>query len=108
MSIRMQTILNHALKSPIHRLIGGHGTRTVLHAILWYAGLKTVLFSLLRYPGMGWSQRTVRLRPRSRGFHLITDEVVTALPELGDCRIGVLHVFIQHTSASLTINENAD
>lgn len=57
---------------------------------------------------MAWWQRTVQLRPRSRGFHLITDEVVAAIPEIGGCRIGVLHVFIQHTSASLTINENAD
>jgi secondary thiamine-phosphate synthase enzyme len=41
-------------------------------------------------------------------MHLITDEIVAALPELSRCRIGLLHVFIQHTSASLTINENAD
>ena len=57
---------------------------------------------------MPWFQHTLKLRPRSRGFHLITDEVERALPELARCRIGLLHVFIQHTSASLTINENAD
>ncbi len=57
---------------------------------------------------MAWIQRNVQLRPRSRGFHLITAEIVAALPELGQIRAGLLHVFIQHTSASLTINENAD
>jgi secondary thiamine-phosphate synthase enzyme len=48
------------------------------------------------------------LERRRRGFHLITDEIVDAMPELASTRIGLLHVFIQHTSASLTINENAD
>ncbi|MFT6978434.1 MAG: secondary thiamine-phosphate synthase enzyme, partial [Shewanella psychromarinicola] len=43
-----------------------------------------------------------------RGFHLITDEVITQLPELRSINVGLLHVFIQHTSASLAINENAD
>src|SRR5712672_3408228 len=57
---------------------------------------------------MPWIQRNVQLRPRSRGFHLITDEVQGALPELGSIRPGLLHVFIQHTSASLAVNENAD
>jgi secondary thiamine-phosphate synthase enzyme len=57
---------------------------------------------------MPWIQRTIELPARPRGFHLITREVVTALPELGGIGIGLLHVFIQHTSASLTINENAD
>ncbi|MGH7135841.1 MAG: secondary thiamine-phosphate synthase enzyme YjbQ [Pirellulales bacterium] len=45
---------------------------------------------------------------KSRGFHLITREVVEALPELAELRVGLLQVFIQHTSASLSINENAD
>lgn len=57
---------------------------------------------------MPWIQRKISLAPRSRGFHLVTDEVVRAMPELRDFRVGLLHVFIQHTSASLTINENAD
>jgi secondary thiamine-phosphate synthase enzyme len=52
-------------------------------------------------------QRTIRLDPRPRGFHLITREVLAALPELDDVRAGLLHVHIQHTSASLTLNENA-
>lgn len=54
-----------------------------------------------------WLQRTTRLDPRPRGFHLVTREVESALPELGDIAAGLLHVHIQHTSASLTINENA-
>jgi secondary thiamine-phosphate synthase enzyme len=54
-----------------------------------------------------WLQREIRLDPRPRGFHLITGEVVRALPELGDVRVGLLHVFMRHTSASLTLNENA-
>jgi secondary thiamine-phosphate synthase enzyme len=55
-----------------------------------------------------WSQETVKLPAYRRGFHLITDHVTGAIAGLGDCRIGLLHVFILHTSASLTINENAD
>jgi secondary thiamine-phosphate synthase enzyme len=57
---------------------------------------------------MIWIQRNVLLPAMSRGFHLITRQVVDAMPEIGAMRIGLLHVFIQHTSASLTINENAD
>ena len=55
-----------------------------------------------------WIQRTIELPPHSRGFHLITQEVLAALPELEQIETGLLHVFMQHTSASLTINENAD
>ncbi len=55
-----------------------------------------------------WTQRTLQLPARPAGFHLITREVVAALPELRDLGVGLLHVFLQHTSASLTINENAD
>src|SRR3954470_6510585 len=57
---------------------------------------------------MAWIQRNVTLPALSRGFHLITREVLAALPELARIRTGMMHVFIQHTSASLTINENAD
>ena len=53
-------------------------------------------------------QAHITLEPRPRGFHLVTDEVVSQLPGLGGVEAGLLHVFIQHTSASLTINENAD
>ena len=54
-----------------------------------------------------WLQREISLSPRPRGFHLVTREVTGALPELGDVRAGLLHLFIRHTSASLTLNENA-
>ncbi len=54
-----------------------------------------------------WVQREIRLDPRPRGFHLVTREVLAALPELEDVGIGLLHVWIRHTSASLTVNENA-
>jgi secondary thiamine-phosphate synthase enzyme len=57
---------------------------------------------------MAWVQRELALTPRSRGFHLITRDVELAMPELSAIRLGLLHVFIQHTSASLTITENAD
>ncbi len=55
-----------------------------------------------------WLQKEIRLRPRPRGFHLITDELLREVPELRDIRIGMMNVFIMHTSASLTLNENAD
>ncbi|MBY6188244.1 secondary thiamine-phosphate synthase enzyme YjbQ [Marinobacter hydrocarbonoclasticus] len=55
-----------------------------------------------------WFQTTFRLAPMPRGFHLITREVERALPELARCQTGLLHLFIQHSSASLTLNENAD
>jgi secondary thiamine-phosphate synthase enzyme len=54
-----------------------------------------------------WLQQTVRLSARSRGFHLVTDEVLDALPELDELSVGLLHLLIQHTSASLALNENA-
>ena len=57
---------------------------------------------------MPWYQKSLVLPPFSRGFHLVTDQIVGVLPELRSLRLGLLHVFIQHTSASLTINENAD
>lgn len=57
---------------------------------------------------MPWFQREIRLSPFPRGFHLITREIVEAFPEIQGMRTGLLHVFIKHTSASLTLNENAD
>ena len=53
-------------------------------------------------------QQHISLTQRKRGFHLITAEVVNALPQISEFKMGILQVFIQHTSASLTINENAD
>jgi len=57
---------------------------------------------------MAWQQRIVRLTPRNRGFHLITAELDQALAQMEKPNIGLLHLFLQHTSASLSINENAD
>ena len=57
---------------------------------------------------MRWHQTEITLEPRPRGFHLITREVLAALPELGSFEVGLAHFFIQHTSASLAVNENAD
>ena len=56
---------------------------------------------------MSWRQREITLQPRPRGVHLVTAEIVDALPELKDLKIGLAHLFIRHTSASLTLNENA-
>jgi secondary thiamine-phosphate synthase enzyme len=57
---------------------------------------------------MFWHQATLQLKPRPRGFHLVTAEILAAIPELRRLRVGFLNLFLQHTSASLTINENAD
>jgi secondary thiamine-phosphate synthase enzyme len=54
-----------------------------------------------------WIQSEVSLQPRPRGFHLVTDEIVAAVPELRELKVGIVHLFIKHTSASLTLNENA-
>ncbi len=53
-------------------------------------------------------QKEIRLRPYGRGFHLISTELMEQFPEIGGIRVGILHVFIKHTSAGLTLNENAD
>lgn len=58
--------------------------------------------------GIFWQQTLISLKPRARGFHLISAEVEQALPEVARCRVGLLHLWLQHTSASLTVNENAD
>lgn len=55
-----------------------------------------------------WFQKSCKFPPKSRGFHLVTREVVQQLPEMARVKIGVAHFFLQHSSASLTINENAD
>lgn len=57
---------------------------------------------------MDWYQKELALAPRSRGFHLITREVVAAVPEIGRFGVGLAHLFIRHTSAALALNENAD
>ena len=55
-----------------------------------------------------WYQKHLSITPKHRGFHLITDEVLEAIPEINQIGIGILHLFIKHTSASLSINEDAD
>ncbi len=55
-----------------------------------------------------WIQKQLQLKPYARGFHLITDTIVNDIPDIDSIKTGLLHLFIQHTSASLTINENAD
>ncbi|OZB03447.1 MAG: hypothetical protein B7X58_15565 [Marinobacter sp. 34-60-7] len=57
---------------------------------------------------MIWHQTTIELTPLPRGFHLVTNEVLAQAPDLTNCEVGLLHLFIQHTSASLAVNENAD
>ena len=57
---------------------------------------------------MPWFQKEIRLAPYPRGFHLITREITAQIPELQRFQVGLAHIFIQHTSASLALNENAD
>ena len=56
---------------------------------------------------MDWLQREINLSPKPRGFHLITNEITKRIPEISEFTVGIAHIFICHTSASLTINENA-
>ena len=55
-----------------------------------------------------WIQKEITLQPKNRGYHLITDEVIAKFTEIKKINVGILTIFIKHTSASLTINENAD
>lgn len=55
-----------------------------------------------------WLQKQIQLQAKARGFHLVTQEIVRQLPELKQIKVGLMHVFMQHTSAGLTLNENAD
>ena len=57
---------------------------------------------------MAWYQKEITMSPKRRGFHLVTREIVSQVPEIGEISVGLAHIFIQHTSASLAINENAD
>ena len=57
---------------------------------------------------MNWFQKEIKLNPQSRGFHLITNEVISQLPEIVNIKIGLAHLLLKHTSASLTLNENFD
>lgn len=55
-----------------------------------------------------WLQKEIILKSRSKGFHLITDEILTSIPEIRNIKIGLINILLKHTSASLTLNENAD
>ena len=57
---------------------------------------------------MSWNQKEITLDPKKRGFLLVTNEIISQLPEISEYQIGILYLFIKHTSASLSINENAD
>lgn len=57
---------------------------------------------------MSYFQREISLKPKPRGFHLVTDEIEKQIPELTKISVGIAHIFIKHTSASITLNENAD
>jgi len=57
---------------------------------------------------LSWIQKEIHLSRKSRGFHLVTNEILSQLPELADFTVGIAHIFICHTSASLTLNENVD
>jgi secondary thiamine-phosphate synthase enzyme len=59
-------------------------------------------------PNVLFHQTVIKLKSRPRGFHLVTSEILSAIPEVAGVRVGILHVFLQHTSASLFLNENAD
>ena len=55
-----------------------------------------------------WHSEKITLSPYTRGFHIITNDILDALPQIRDVEVGLLHLWLQHTSASLTVNENAD
>ena len=55
-----------------------------------------------------WIQKEVQIGNKQRGFHIITEEILNNLPEIFEIKVGTLHIFIKHTSASLTVNENSD
>ena len=55
-----------------------------------------------------WLQKEISLRSRNKGFHLITDEILSNIPEIHQIKIGLVHILLKHTSASITLNENAD
>lgn len=57
---------------------------------------------------MSWEQKKITLSPRSKGCYLVTDEILDNLPQLKEYKVGLLHLFLQHTSAGITLNENCD
>ena len=69
---------------------------------------KERIITYSRMDFMDWFQAEFVLTPRSRGFHLITSEILRHMPELSEFKVGMAHIFICHTSAGLSLNENAD
>jgi len=57
---------------------------------------------------MRWNQKEISLNPKTRGFHLVTEEITSQLPEIKKIKVGLMHILIKHTSASITLNENFD
>lgn len=76
------------------------------YIIILFPAKLTILTSILTK--MSWFQKTFSLPPRSRGSYLISDHVVSELPELKQYKVGILHLFVQHTSCALSLNENWD
>ena len=74
-----------------------------LRVSLFYFVIKTVFIGVFM-----WQQKTIRLKAKSQGFHLVTAEILAQLSEIQDYKIGLLHLMLRHTSAGLTLNENAD
>jgi secondary thiamine-phosphate synthase enzyme len=73
-----------------------------------FGEIRTRIWLRLEIPIMKFFQKEITLSPHPRGFHLITSTVLKAIPEIREIKMGQLQVFIKHTSASLTVNENAD
>jgi secondary thiamine-phosphate synthase enzyme len=73
-----------------------------------FGEIRTRIWLRLEIPIMKFFQKEITLSPYPRGFHLITSTVLKAIPEIREIKMGQLQVFIKHTSASLTVNENAD
>ncbi|MCJ1290593.1 hypothetical protein MMC34_002133 [Xylographa carneopallida] len=69
---------------------------------------RTVLLPPTGVPNMSFFQKTFTLPPRTRGSYLVTPHIVSSLPELKDFKVGILHLFVQHTSCALSLNENWD
>lgn len=91
---------------PRFSLHSGQSSRSFAVQNFFYFFIKSSYFWTVFF--MMWTQHDLRLPPRPRGFHLITSAIEAAVPELTQVQIGLLHCFLQHTSASLTINENAN
>lgn len=98
----------YLLKLPFRAFLSS-SPRPILESITCPQGcIPTTSLDHLKAPDMAWFQKTFTLPPQSRGSFLITDHVVKQLPEIKDYKVGLLHLFIQHTSCALSLNENWD